>query len=91
MNAFYFPFAVTPCNQRIVIQSLMGYCGVKVDTELMDSFEWKVRYKSDRDRSLEVPDEIKTQLEFAMEWHKHYTLFWGAKLRHPENMLGEGK
>jgi hypothetical protein len=91
MDAFYFPIDTIPHNRQVVIQSLMTFCGKSFDGDVIDSFVWKNEHASDRDRELEVPEHVKHQLAFAKEWHKHYTLFWGAKHRHAENMLGEGK
>ncbi len=85
MDAFYFPLDVAICNREIVLQSLMDFCGVERNMDLIDSFDWKPVYVTEDKREFEPPD-----LEFAEEWHKHYTLHWGSKMRPSNNMISEG-
>jgi hypothetical protein len=85
MDAFYFPLDVPECNRAIVIQSLSDFCGLERDMDLINSFEWKTIGKTEDKKEFEPPN-----LEFAVEWYKHYTLHWGAKYRHSNNMISEG-
>ena len=90
MDAFYFPLDVPEADRRALLQGLQAWCGLERDMDLIDSFEWSAVGKSKRDRSLEVPEHMIKPLEFAVEWYEYYKIFWGAKIRHTDNMIGEG-
>lgn len=90
MDAFYFPLDVPEANRLIMLQQCAQFCGIEPDLNKIWDFEWKQVGKSERDRSKEVPEEIRNQLKFAHEWYEHYTVFWGKHIRHSNNMLGEG-
>ena len=90
MDAFYFPLDVKPENREVLIQDLMHFCDVPRTMDFIRSVEWSSKnYESDRDRSAQVPPSVRELLKFAVEWYEHYTVFFGARYRHPECMIGE--
>jgi len=91
-DAFYFALDVPPENRRVMVQNLVMFCGYTPNWEIIDEFvdAWKPIGESGRDRSEEVPEHMIKPLEFAYEWYKHYTVFWGPQFRFSDNTLGEG-
>jgi hypothetical protein len=91
MDAFYFPLDVPADDRRMLLQSLMEFCEIERDMDLVDSFKWNPVGESKRDRFLSIPEHMVEPLEFAREWYEHYTIHWGAKYRHANNTISEGR
>jgi hypothetical protein len=91
-DAFYLALDCVEDNRLVMLQKLISWCnGTPNFDVLCERVEnWEGIGKCDRDRSEEVPEHMKKPLEFAYEWYKHYTVFWGAHIRTSNNKLGEG-
>ena len=66
LNAFYFPL---DAEDRIgVMRDCLEFCGVEYK-----EFPWRPVGRSNRDRSLTIPDHMLENLRFAYEWYETHT------------------
>ena len=90
-DAFYFALDVVPENRRAMLQELVQFCGETPNFEVIDEYaeKWE-KVGATTEEKQPVPKEVIKALAFAHEWYEHYTVFWGARFRDSQNILGEG-
>ena len=69
-EVFYVPLDIDPARRHGMLKRLLEFCEVERD---IYSFEWQWIGKSNRDRSLTVPDDMLEYLKFAYEWYEDKT------------------
>ena len=75
-GAFFFPLDIEEEHREQLMQEAPSYVGCYNDISCK-TFSWRPVNKSDRNRELECPDEMKQALSFAHEWYEYYTVNWG--------------